>query len=86
MNRVSQSNSGDSVIGSAYCCVTIIQNVFLSGRAFNNCLYLGSSWLRLPLLKSQQLRIITKESRFVRSTLHYVVDEHTLGLLHVGLR
>ncbi len=76
MGSVSQRSSGDGVIGSAYCSVTVIQNVFLSG------LYLGSSWLRFPLLKSP--RTITKESRFVYSTLSILAC--VLGLLYASLR
>ena len=33
--RVSQCSPGDGVIGTAYCGVTVIQNVLLSGRAFH---------------------------------------------------
>ena len=37
----SQCGPGDGVISTAYCGVTVIQNVLLSGRAFNKLFVLG---------------------------------------------
>ena len=47
--RESQCSAGDGVIGSAYCGVAVIQNVLLSGRAFNKLFvfggFAGGGWM-----------------------------------------
>src|SRR4029434_2221285 len=39
--RESQCSPGDGMVGTAYCGVTVIQNVLLSGRAFNKLFVFG---------------------------------------------
>lgn len=51
--RPSQCSLWNGVISSTYCSITVIQNVFLFGQAFNR-LFVSST--------------ITKESEYVRST------------------
>ena len=53
--RESQCSPGDGVVGTAYCGVTVIQNVLLSGRAFNKLSVFGEFAVRFPLLKSQSI-------------------------------
>ena len=49
--RESQCSAGDGVIGSAYCGVAVIQNVLLSGRAFNKLFVFGEFAGEISLVK-----------------------------------
>ena len=49
--RVSQCSPGDGMIGTANCGVAVIQNVLLSGRAFNKLFVFGEFAGEISLVK-----------------------------------
>ncbi len=49
--RVFQCSVGDSVTGFAYCSITMIQNILLSGWAFNKLFAFGEFVAEISFVK-----------------------------------
>ena len=84
MVRVTQCSTGDGVISIPDCGVTVIQNFPLSGRAFNKL-----SVFREIVSEVTFVKVSRDNNQRVRvGPLHtqYLVGEHALCVLHVGLR
>ena len=81
---VAQCSTGDGVISISDCSVTVIQNIFLSSRAFNKLFIFRKFMSEVSFVK------VTKDNNYrVRvGPLHtqYLVGEHMLFVLHVGMR
>ena len=61
--RESQCSAGDGVVGTAYCGVAVIQNVLLSGRAFNKLFVFGEFAGEISLVKvAEDNRVILRQT------------------------